>query len=399
MDVNLHPFSMNHGKYVLSQVMEFVPWHWFDQCVKRYGGHYKVRRLRCWDQFLALSFGQLAYRESLRDVVACLNSHKEKHYHLGLRCAPARSTLALANEKRDWRIYRDLAELLIQEARRLYVDDTGFKLDLDGSVYAIDSTTIDLCLTIFPWASFRKTKAAVKLHMSLDLQGNIPAFFHISEGTVHDVHFLDVLTLESGAYYVMDRGYLDFKRLYVIDQAGAFFVTRAKSNFACERMYSRPVDKSTGLRCDQVIRLTGYRSSLMYPDRLRRISYVDELTGNRYVFLTNNFDVNALTIAELYKHRWQVELFFKWIKQHLKIKCFWGHSQNAVKTQICIAICAYLVVAIMKKKLNIDRHLYEMLQILSVSLFDKKPLTQLFSETDPQSMEDLSQKQANLWEF
>lgn len=383
---------MHQGKYVFSQVMDTVVPYQFNQCVARYRGEHWVKQFSCWEQFLAMAFGQLTHRESLRDIVVCLNAQHEKLYHVGLRTPVILATLARANENRDWRIYRDLAQVLIQQARKLYANDTIFNLDLDGTVYILDSTTIDLCLSVFPWATFRTTKAAVKLHTVMDLQGNIPTFFHISQGKEHDVHFLDLLDYEVGAYYVMDRGYLDYARLYKIHQSGAFFVTRAKDNLSCKRLYSNQVDKTTGVRCDQVIRLTGCYTATHYPDYLRRIKYLDQETKRYYVFLANDFNVPAKTIADLYKHRWQIELFFKWIKQHLKIQAFWGYSQNAVKTQICIAICSYLIVAIMKKQFNLNRNLYEILQILSVMPFDKTPITTLVSEFDLQKFDDRAQK-------
>ena len=390
---------MNQGKYVFSQMMDFIPRFHFNTCVARFQGQYRTKHFTCWEQFLSMSFGQLAYRESLRDIVVCLGAQKDKLYHLGFRFPVTRPTLAKANEKRDWRIYRDFAQALIDEARRLYCDDHEFNLDLDGTFYVIDSTTIDLCLNIFTWASFRQTKAAVKLHTLMDLKGNIPTFFSITSGKIHDVHFLDSIDWEIGAYYIMDRGYLDYERLYTLHQSGAFFVTRAKTNLAFKRLYSNYVDTRTGLRCDQIIRFTGHYAAKKYPDTLRRIKYFDKATDTYYVFLTNDFNIDATTIALLYKNRWQIELFFKWIKQHLKIKTFWGYSANAVKTQICIAISAYLVVAIMKKKLKLERNLYEILQILSVSLFDKKPLDKLFSGAGLQKFDDGSQKQACLWGF
>lgn len=383
---------MHQGKYVFSQVMETVVRYQFNQCVARYQGESWVKYFSCWEQFLAMAFGQLTHRESLRDVVTCLNAKRDKLYHIGLRAPIIRSTLAYANEHRDWRIYRDLAQVLISQARTLYAKDAVFNLDLDGTVYLMDSTTIDLCLSVFPWATFRTTKAAVKLHTLLDLQGNIPAFFHISEGKMHDVKFLDILEYEVGAYYVMDRGYLDYARLHTIHQAGAFFVTRAKDNLRCQRLYSNKVDKAAGVRCDQVIRLSSVQASKKYPDQLRRVKYFDQETNRYYVFLTNDFNVSAKTIADLYKHRWQIELFFKWVKQHLKIQAFWGYSQNAVKTQICIAICTYLIVAIMSKQLTITRNLYEILQILSVTPFDKTPVNTLVSEFDLHSCDDQAQK-------
>jgi len=390
---------MNQGKYVLSQVMEFVPYHQFNECVKKHKGHYRVRSFTCWEQFLSMAFGQLTYRESLRDVVVCLRAQNQKLYHLGFRSQISRPTLARMNEKRDWRIYRDFAQILIQKARGLYCGDKEFNLNLDGACYVIDSSTIELCLNVFKWAKLIKARAAVRLHLMLDLNGNIPAFFHITSGKVHDINFLDMIELETGAYYIMDRGYVDFERLFIIHQLGAFFVTRAKKNFAFRRLYSNKIDKARGIRCDQVIRLSNYQAAKKYPDKLRRIKYFDKETRKYFVFLTNDFNLEAGKIADLYKHRWQIELFFKWIKQHLKIKPFWGYSANAVKTQICIAICSYLIVAIIKKKLNIDRNLYEILQILSVSPFDKTRLDKLLSETELQNLQEHSQKQANLWGF
>lgn len=383
---------MHQGKYVFSQVMDTVVRYEFHQCVVRYHGEQWIKRFSCWEQFLAMSFGQLTHRESLRDVVACLNAKRDKCYHLGFRAPVVLTTMTRANEHRDWRMYRDLAQTLMVHARKLYAGDMAFNSDLDGTVYIMDSTTIDLCLSVFPWATFRTTKAAVKLHTLMDLKGNIPAFFHISEGKMHDVKFLDLFPYEGGAYYVMDRGYLDYARLSTIHQADAFFVTRAKDNLASTRLYSNTVDKATGVRCDQVIRLTGVHAAKEYPDKLRRIKYCDAETNRQYVFLTNDFNVAAKTIADLYKHRWQIELFFKWIKQHLKIQAFWGHSPNAVKTQICIALCTYLIVAILRKQLHITRNLYEILQILSVTPFEKTPIITLVSEFELQSVDDRVQK-------
>lgn len=390
---------MYQGKYVFSQVMEFVPFYQFNSCVERYQGHYYVKSFTCWEQFLSMAFGQLSYRESLRDVVVCLNAQKSKLYHLGFSSLVAKSTLARANEKRDWRIYRDLAQILIEQARKLYCDDKEFSLDLDGTYYIIDSTTIELCLNIFKWARLIKARASIKLHLQLDLNGNIPAFFAITGGKTHDLEFLDMIELETGAYYILDRGYVDFARLFKIHESGAFFVVRAKKDFAFKRLYSNKVNKTIGLRCDQVIRPSSYWPSKKYPLKLRRVKYFDSETNKYLVFLTNDFNLEAKTVADIYQHRWQVELFFKWIKQHLKIKSFWGYSANAVKTQICIAICTYLIVAIIKKKLNIDRNLYEILQILSVSPFQKMPLGKLISRVKLDEFEELSQKQANLWDF
>ena len=383
---------MHQGKYVFAQVMDTIVRYEFNQGVERYHGHRWMKRFSCWDQFLVMVFGQLAGRESLRDAVVCLCAHREKLYHVGFRTPVVRTTVAHANEQRDWRIWSDFAQVLITKARVLYINDAAFTLDLDGAVYIVDATTIDLCLSVFPWAHFRTTKSAVKLNLALDARGNIPTFFDISKGNVHDVHFLDRIDYEVGAHYVMDRGYIDFGRLYTIHRARAFFVIRGKDNLACCRLYSNPVDKTTGVRCDQIIRLTGVKTSMSYPEKLRRVKYYDHETDQTYVFLTNDFATDATTIAALYKYRWQIELFFKWIKQHLKIKSFWGYSPNAVKTQICIAICTYLIVAIMKKQLNIDRSMYEILQILSVSLFDKTPINTLVSEFDLQNIEERTQK-------
>ena len=392
---------MHQGKYVFSQIMEVAVRYQFNQCVARYGGEYRVKHLSCWEQFLALSFGQLSFRESLRDVVVCLCAQHHKLYHLGFRSPVMLPTLAKANEKRDWRIYRDYARLLIHEARCLYVDDQSFSLDLEGAVYVIDSTTIELCLSLFPWARIMEKKAAVKLNISIDLRGALPTFFHISKGRTPDLEFLDILEYEQGAYYVMDRGYIDFRRMYAIHQASAFFVTRARVDLRFRRLYSRRIEKSSGVKCDQVIVFVVWKARKDYPEKLRRIKYFDEETKRQYVFLTNNFTADATTIAQLYKYRWQVELFFKWIKQHLSIKAFWGRSANAVKMQICIAICAYLLVAITKKRFGITRNSYEILQILSVSLFDKTPLFKLISEFQLQNFSrnyDYMKKQPQLWD-
>ena len=339
---------MYAGKLVFAQITEHLPLPVFRQCVERYGGHYKVKSFTCLDQFLCMTFAQLTYRESLRDIEACLRAHQNKLYHMGIRGGVSRNTLANANQVRDWRIYADFAQHLIKIARGLYVND-GFGVDLDNTVYALDSSTIDLCLSLFPWAPFRRTKAAVKMHTLLDLRGNIPTFIHISDGKLHDVNALDLLEFEPGAFYIMDRGYVDFTRLYRFTLASAFFVTRAKSNTKLRRLYSQAVDQSTGLRCDQTVVLTGVKTPLYYPEKLRRIKYYDGTTDQTFVFLTNNFTLPALTIAELYRCRWQVELFFKWIKQHLRIKAFFGTSENAVKSQIWIAVSTYVLVAILKK--------------------------------------------------
>jgi len=383
---------MNQGKYVFAQIMECVPFYDFNQCVKRYSGHHYIKSFTCWQQFLSMAFGQLAYRESLRDVVVCLRAQKTKLYHSGFSSLPAKTTLAVANEKRDWRIYRDFAQILIQKARKLYFNDATFNLDLDGTCYILDATTIEICFSIFKWAKYIETKAAIRIHTSMDLKGNIPAFFHITTVKTHEVYMLDVIDLEVGAYYVMDRGFLDYGRLFKVHTAGSFFVVRAKKNMRTKRLYSNRVDKTTGVRCDQVIRFSSTYGTERYPDKLRGIKYFDKETKRSYVYLTNDFNIEAKTVADLYKNRWQIEIFFKWIKQHLKIKTFWGYSANAVKTQICIAICAYLIVAIIKKQLNIDRNLYEILQILSVSLFDKTPLNTLLSGGKLQNLEEDNQE-------
>ena len=372
---------MYTGKLVFSQVMEHLPLHVFHQCVDRYNGNFKVKEFTCLDQYLCMAFAQLTYRESLRDIEACLRAQKSKLYHMGIRSSLSRNNLANANKVRDWRIYADLAHSLIQTARKLYADES-FGLELDNTVYALDATTIDLCLSMFPWASFRRNKGAVKLHTLLDLRGSIPTFIHISDGKLQEVNTLDILPLEAGAFYVMDRGYLDFARLYKISQACAFFVIRAKSNLKCQRVYSHPVDKTTGLICDQSVMLTGFYQAKDYPDTLRRVKYYDAVTDKTLVFLTNNFTLPAMTITELYRCRWQVELFFKWIKQNLRIKTFYGTSENAVKAQIWIAVSVYLIVAIMKTRLKIEASLYTILQVLSVNIFERISLLQILTELE-----------------
>jgi Domain of unknown function (DUF4372)/Transposase DDE domain len=372
---------MNHGKYVFAQLFEILPRYEFDKCVARYDGNFKVRGFTCWIQFLTMAFGQLTGRESLRDTVNCLTAHREKLYHLGINYLVNRSTLAEANEKRNWQIYADFAQVLIFKARQLYLTDE-FGLEISNTVYALDSTTIDLCLSVFWWARFRRAKAAVKLHTLLDLRGNLPTFIRITDGKTHDVNILDELVFEPLAIYLMDKGYTDFARLYRINQASAFFVTRAKSNLAYSRVGSSTVEKEHSLRCDQTVKLTIYKSRKAYPVNLRRVKYYDRVQNKTYVFLTNNFEITAMQVALLYKYRWKIELFFKWIKQHLKIKSFWGESENAVKTQIWIAVCTYLMVAIAKKELKLERGLFEILQIISVSVFDKTQLNQLLSEYD-----------------
>jgi len=384
------------GKLVFTQAMDHLPLHTFRRCVQRYNGNRYIKRFSCQEQFRCMAFAQLTFRESLRDIEACLNAQSSKLYHMGIRSSVARSTLADANEKRDWRIYADFAQSLIQIARRLYAgEDLG--LELDNTVYALDATTIDLCLTVFPWAHFRQTKSAVKLHTLLDLRGNIPSFIHISDGKLHDVNVLDLLLPEPGAFYVMDRGYLDYERLYQLDQAKAFFVIRAKSNLQFRRASSSPVDKEVGLRCDQTIKLTGYKTSHRYPDALRRIKFYDAKTDKRFVFLTNNLTLPALTITKLYRYRWQVELFFKWIKQHLRIKSFFGTSENAVKTQIWIAVSVYVLVAIIKKRLDIKASLYSILQILSVTTFETMPIDQLLTGCNQAMKNDKTSNQLNLF--
>jgi len=362
--------------------MDLFPTRRFHACVCRYQGDVGIRRFTCLDQFRVMAFAQLTYRESLRDIETCLRAMQPKLYHMGIHHCVPRSTLAEANERRDWRIFADIAQVLIDQARRVYADeDFGQELH-HATLYALDSSTIDLCLSLFPWARFRKTKAAVKLHTLMDLRGSIPTFIHISDGKLHDVNMLDLLLPEPGAFYIMDRGYLDFKRLYALHLDKAFFVTRAKRNFRFRRRYSWPVDKSTGLRCDQTVVLTTYKSAKDYPEPLRRIRFIDPKTGKSLVFLTNNFHLQADLVASLYKARWRIELFFKWIKQHLRIKAFYGTSHNAVKTQIWIAIATYLLVAILKKKLGLEHSLYTILQVLSVSLFEKVPILSVFTQPD-----------------
>ena len=372
---------MNTGKTIFVQGMEHLALPAFRRCVHRYHGNYKVKTFSCLDQFLVMAFAQLSYRESLRDIEACLRAMRTKLYHMGIRAGVSRNNLAHANETRDWRIWADFAQVLIHTARHLYANDP-FGVELDQTVYAFDSTTIDLCLSLFPWAGFRKHKAAIKLHTLLDLRGSIPSFIQITEGKVHDVNVLDDLIPEPGSFYVLDRGYLDFERLYSLHQALAFFVIRSKSNFQFRRLYSHPVDKSTGLISDQTIALTPFYSAQAYPEKLRRVRYFDAERDKRLSFLTNNFLVPALTIAELYKCRWQVELFFKWIKQHLRIKAFYGTSENAVKTQVWIAVSVYVLVALIKKRLGLSHSLYTILQILSVTLFEKVPMLQVLTDID-----------------
>ena len=389
---------MNAGRTVFSQLIEHAPGKEFQKCVARYRGDVHLRGFSCWDQYLAMAFAQLTYRESLRDIEACLRAMGAKLYHMGFRGKVTRSTLADANESHDWRIFADFAQILISMARPLYACDP-LGVDLNNSLYALDSTTIDLCLSLFPWAKFREHKAAVKMHTLLDLHGNIPTFIRITDGKVHDVNILDEIMPEPGAFYVMDRGYIDFQRLFVFTLSSAFFVVRTKSNVLIQRRYSNPIDKSTGVRSDQTVLLTSFESASAYPDPLRRVSFFDAETNKRLTFLTNNLALPALTIAQIYKQRWQVELFFKWIKQHLRIKAFYGTSENAVKTQIWIAVSVYVLVAIMRKRLGLEASLYQILQILSLTLFEKAPI--LWALQAPDFNNDLgdSGNQFNLFDF
>jgi len=389
---------MHSGKLVFAQLMEFLPRHDFDKCVRRYRGNYRTRDFSCRDQFLAMAFAQLTYRESLRDIETCLRSVQPKLYHMGFRGRIARSTMADANRQRDWRIYADFAQTLIRRARNLYLNEP-FGIDLKGTAYALDSTTIDLCLSLFPWARFRRRKGAVKLHTLLDLRGNIPCFLRVSHGKMHDVNILDELPIEPGAFYIMDKAYIDFTRLHRLHRQAAFFLTRAKKNLDAKRRESRLIDKTTGLRSDQTIVLAGVKSSQAYPEPLRKIRYFDIKTDKRFVFLTNNFVLPALTITQLYKCRWQIELFFKWIKQHLRIKAFYGTSPGAVRTQIWIAISVYVLVAILKKELKIERRLSEILQILSVNPFEKTPVFQLLANPTSRFPNTPCPKQLKLFDF
>jgi hypothetical protein len=386
---------MNIGKTVFSQLMEFLPRYEFQKCVERYQGNYKLISFSCWDQFLCMSFAQLTYRESLRDIQACLRGNQQQLYHMGFRGRISRNTLAHANQVRDWRIYADFAQVLIGQARILYANE-NFGVELQQTIYAFDATTIDLCLSLFPWAKFRQRKGAIKLHTLMDLRGSIPTLIFVTHGKVHEVDLLDDLLVEPGAIYILDRGYLDFARLYKIHRSGAFFLIRAKSNFRFHRLYSQKADKGKGVQADQIIELHGYYARRDYPDRLRRVRYYDAEKKKRLIFLTNNFLLPAITIAELFRCRWKIELFFKWIKQHLRIKAFYGTSENAVKTQIWIAISVYVLVAIIRKKLQLKGSLYTMLQILSVSLFLKTPLFQLLSEIEPDEKEADSSNQLKL---
>ena len=387
---------MNAGRTIFAQLIEFLPHKEFQKCVARYRGDANPRGFSCWDQFLAMAFAQLTYRESLRDIQACLGAMRAKLYHMGFRGQVRKSTLAAANAAHDWRIYADFAQVLIAQARSLYVA-APMGVELDRSLYALDSSTIDLCLSLFPWARFRRHKAAVKMHTLLDLRGNIPTFIHITDGKVHDVNVLDLILPEAGAFYVMDRGYIDFERLYRFTLESAFFVVRAKSNVLLQRRYSHPVDKDTGVRSDQTVVLASLESASVYPDVLRKVAYVDAETGKRLVFLSNNFALSAATIAAIYKQRWQVELFFKWIKQHLRIKAFYGTSENAVKTQIWIAVSIYVLVAIVRKRLGIEVSLYQILQVLSLTQFEKTPILRALQQIDSQDDLPCFSNQLNLF--
>lgn len=372
---------MNQGITVFAQIMSYLPRHSFRKCVNKYKGNYKVRSFSCWEQFLVMSFAQLTYRESLRDIETCLRAMRSKLHHSGIQSNISRSTLADANENRDWRIYADFAQILIAQARELYKQEE-FEKELDETVYALDATTIDLCLSLFPWAKFRKHKGGIKMHTLLDVQTSIPTFIELTPAKIHEVNILDIITPEAGAFYVMDRAYIDYARLYALHQSNSFFVTRSKSNMDFKRIYSLPVDRANGVLCDQTIVLNGQYSSKEYPEKLRRIKYHDIQQDKHLVFLTNNFQLEAILIAKIFKKRWQIELFFKWIKQHLRIKSFYGTSQNAVKTQIWIAVSVYLIVAIIKKRLNINLSLYTFLQILSISIFEKSPILGLANDVN-----------------
>lgn len=390
---------MNRGKYVFAQLFEFISHNDFIKCVKKYNGDYKTKHFGCWKQFLCMAFGQLTHRESLTDTIVCLKANKTKLYHLGIGYAVSKSTLSKANENRDWRIYQDFALLLIDKAKKLYEGDSQLEIDIKNNVFIIDSSTIDLCLSIYPWAKFRKTKAAVKLHTKMDAKTSIPDFIHISDGKMHDVNVLDLITVMADSFYILDRGYLDYARLFRINQSDAYFVTRTKKNMDFTRLYSNKIDKGTGLKCDQIVKLNGYYVSKEYPEKLRRIKYYDAENDKTLIFLTNNFKLDALEIAMLYKHRWFIELFFKWIKQHLKIKSFWGRSLNAVKTQIWIAISVYVIVLIVKKKLKLTQTIYEILQILSINIFDKEPVNQLFDNPDLQYFKEQDFNQLKMFDL
>ena len=389
---------MNEGKYVFSQIMELISYKKFQTLVNRHSGEYKVKDFSCWKQFLCMAFGQLTHRESISDTIMCLKANTGKMYHLGIGEVVAKSTLTKANENRSYLIYQELAMSLITEAKQLYLNDDDLEVSLKGNVFAIDATTIDLCLSTFYWATFRSTKGGIKLHTQIDLKTSIPEFILFSTASVHDVNVLDVIAFEANSFYVMDRGYVDYKRLYKIHLCGAFFVTRAKDNMNYRRLYSRPKDESTSIIYDQIIMMNNFYASRDYPQRMRRIKFKDAETGKVLVFLTNNFNLTANEVAQLYKHRWKIELFFKWIKQHLKIKSFWGHSENAVKTQVWIAVSVYVLVAIAKKKFMLKQSLYEILQIISVSIFEKMPINQLFQETQLQYFKEQNHNQLKMFD-
>ena len=389
---------MNHGKYIFSQIVGLISHTSFQTCVNRYDGEYKVKHFSCWKQFLCMAFGQLTHRESLTDTMICLSANASKLYHIGIGEAVAKSTLSKANENRDWRIFADLTMLLIEEAKSLYIGESDLEVALKNNVFAIDATVIDMCLSAFAWATFRTTKAGIKIHTQLDLKTAIPEFIHITSASVHEVNVLDIISYQQDSFYVMDRGYTDFERLYRIDQSDAFFIIRAKDNLDFKRIYSHVVNKRKNVRSDQTIRLNGFYAAKEFPDKLRRIKFYDVENNQMLVFLTNNFELKATDIAQLYKHRWKIELFFKWIKQHLKIKSFWGRTENAVKTQIWIAIATYVLVAIAKKKFMLDQSLYEILQILSICIFDKTSVNQLFQTSIKHNFKELNSNQLNIFE-
>ena len=388
---------MNQGKYVFSQLMAFASHNDFISCVARYNGDYKTKDFTCWKQFLCMAFGQLTHRESLSDTILCLSANKEKLYHLGIGRAISKSTLSKANENRDWRIYADFARILIQQAQKLYGDDSLLEVPIKHNVFALDATIVDLCLSLFPWATFRKTKAAIKIHTQLNLKNSIPELVIITPASVHEVNILDIIQFETGSFYIVDRGYIDYTRLYNLHKTGAYFVIRARGRLRFLRQYSSPVDKSSGVKHDQVVKIKNFYPYKSYPEKLRRIIFVD-IERKKFEFVTNNFDLPAAHIAQLYKHRWMVELFFKWIKQHLKIKSYWGYSENAVKCQIWIAISVYVLVAIAKKQLNLQQSLYEILQIISINIFDKMPLNQLFETNLQQHFKELIDNQLKIFQ-
>jgi IS4 transposase len=389
---------MNRGKYVFAQIFEFVSYNDFDKCVVKYDGNYKTKHFSCWKQFLCMAFGQLTHRESLSDTILCIKANSKKLYHMGIGDAISKSTLSKANENRNWHIFQDFAMILIEQAKELYSGDNQLEVEIKNNVFAIDSTTIDLCLSVYPWAKFRKTKAAIKLHTMIDAKTSIPDFIHISDGKMHDVNVLDLITFSPDSFYIMDRGYVDFERFYRIHTANAFFITRSRKRFDYERIYSSTADKEHGVMCDQTIKLVSFYPSKKYPESLRRIRFYDEETGKTLVFISNNFELPALQIAKLYKHRWFIELFFKWIKQHLKIKSFWGYSSNAVKTQVWIAISVYVLVSIAKKKLGLSQSIYEILQVLSINSLDKEPIKQLFNNPELQNFKELNCNQLSLFD-